>query len=737
MEETLICPVCGHHNPPEASFCQNDGVPLQGGDPEDPLVDRLVGNYRLKERIGEGGFGVVYRAEHRELKTQFAVKILHPQFSANAHVAERFRPEAAAAGRLRHENVVHIADFGQCKGIGYYYVMEYLDGMTLKEVLDAEEVFSPERLLHIADQVTSAMERVHSLNIIHRDLKPENIFLITKNNRKDHVKLVDFGIAKMMDGEGGVSLTRTGLSVGTPLYMSPEQARGQLRKLNRRSDIYSWGVILFELLTYQPPFFSENPHDVVMLQIRGAPPRLSDTHPFRTFSDELEAFFQKILAKKPEQRFGTMTEVYEAFAPLIASPEAFYDDPHAMGQLHAEPQSRSPFAFPSYEEGQDGLEHTGEQLRDVTSEEGELSSLDEIPALVAPLRDSDTPDADTAIFTPPHVEEFEMSPPLDESEEAGETVRLGASDVANIKDKSRRLAEASAFAEPDGDVLTEALTDESDDDWEGETTPAFHIPLTTTSTTSDSPDLDAGDAVANIRASASAGDTSEAVWSGQSMATDPNAIRSPLQRYWGPILGGAVVLSLAFLLWVNATPEHTSVMSGQPEPVGQRDAGMASGKAISPPEKRLVVRVPDHKQTAPEKRREVPEPQVRRVVPVAPRRIAPRRRPKRKRWYRLVVRSNPKARCYLVRHSRRKRLRRFGSTPCRLRGRFGRTYTIQLQRPGYRPAMRIWTVEDNEVWMLTLRSKKKKSNTTKRPGSGDVFNQTPNPFQDRNKPPKR
>lgn len=324
VEQIVICPSCGHKNPASARFCQNDGFPLRDGNPNDPLVGRLVGNYRLLERKGEGGFGVVYLAEHNNLKTRFAVKILHPQFSANRHIAERFRREALTAGKMRHEHVVSIADFDQAPGVGYYYVMEYLQGKTLKSCLDDGEEFSPARILHVARQVTSAMERVHSLNIIHRDLKPENIFLLEKGGVSDYVKLVDFGIAKLMDEEG-TSLTRTGLSVGTPLYMSPEQARGQLKALDHRSDIYSWGIILFEMLTYRPPFFSENPHEVVMMQIREMPPRLAEVCPERHFAPALEELVRRILAKNPLDRPTSMQEVYAELEDILSAPDAFQE----------------------------------------------------------------------------------------------------------------------------------------------------------------------------------------------------------------------------------------------------------------------------------------------------------------------------------------------------------------------------------------------------------------------------
>ncbi|MCK6513005.1 serine/threonine protein kinase [Myxococcota bacterium] len=354
QNETTPCPICEHLNASNAVFCQNCGSSLQAHDPEDPLVGRMVGNYRLLQRKGEGGFGVVYRAEHRELHTSFAVKILHPQFSANRQAAERFRREALAAGKLRHEHVVYIADFGQAKGIGYYYAMEFLQGETLKEAIEKAQVFPKERILHIARQVTSAMDRVHALKIVHRDLKPENIFLIEKDGSPDYVKLVDFGIAKIMD-EATASITRTGLSVGTPLYMSPEQARGNLRTLDQRSDIYSWAIIVYEMLTGRPPFYSDNPHDVVMQHIRSAVPAMSERSKLRCFSDELEDLFQRALAKDPEQRPPSMIAFYQELEPCLLDPDAIEEKKRTRGPLLSLARKRKKLAQTTKEEN---AEHT-------------------------------------------------------------------------------------------------------------------------------------------------------------------------------------------------------------------------------------------------------------------------------------------------------------------------------------------------------------------------------------------
>ncbi|TNE48921.1 MAG: serine/threonine protein kinase [Deltaproteobacteria bacterium] len=580
VEQIIICPACGHKNPAAAKFCQNDGYPLRDGNPDDPLVGRLVGNYRLLERKGEGGFGVVYLAEHNNLKTRFAVKILHPQFSANRHIAERFRREALAAGKMRHEHVVSIADFDQAPGVGLYYAMEYLEGKTLKSSLDDGEEFGPSRILHVARQVTSAMERVHSLNIIHRDLKPENIFLLEEGGVNDYVKLVDFGIAKLMDEEGA-SLTRTGLSVGTPLYMSPEQARGNLKALGPRSDIYSWGVILFEMMTYRPPFFSENPHEVVMMQIREMPPRLSEVCPDRVYSPDIEDFMRRVLAKDPNDRPPTMLKMYEELEDILSAPDVMQDTGLTQVVEQREEWANSntvhvstPTATQTTREvleeeaGKSLVESTGEHLQPahVTSEE----FMD--PSQTGEELREDTPDWRN-VFPDNNLDDEELSDTIsgkNMDEALAEAAKAGSSspavDVNFVSGDDLPLppmiGQASTLPPP-------PLVDE------GEVSPSGKVSDTISPETQESHNTEelSPEAIRYAKQAAfqmappadddaKSDSDSEEGKTFTSFSTDPNALRSPLQRYGTLIVVGVFVfvgIIAGLIYWLRTSEPEPSI----------------------------------------------------------------------------------------------------------------------------------------------------------------------------------
>src|ERR1700690_2325398 len=217
--------------------------------PTDMLIGQTVGNYLVTQKLGEGGMGSVYLAEHPGIGKKVALKVLHNEFSANREVAERFFHEAKAVNAIGHPNIVDIVDYGmlQAGASGHdqlvYFIMEYLAGGTLSDLIRAEAPLPPERALMIALQVADALAASHKCGIVHRDLKPDNIILISRGRERDFVKLLDFGIAKLTGHAQGSHRTRTGIVLGTPAYMSPEQCEGRAN-VDHRTDVYALGICL-------------------------------------------------------------------------------------------------------------------------------------------------------------------------------------------------------------------------------------------------------------------------------------------------------------------------------------------------------------------------------------------------------------------------------------------------------------------------------------------------------------
>ena len=270
----------------------------------------VLGSYRLLELIGEGGMGRVYLAEHARLGRKVALKLLRSELGANAQLVSRFFAEARAVNRICHENIVEITDFIENEGGDNYYIMEFLPGQNLHEVAQ-RGLLSLERTLGIAVQVCSALTSVHDAGIIHRDLKPENVFLTERGGRRDYVKLLDFGIAKLVGAEEALPTHKTGAGtiLGTPEYMSPEQGSGS--PLDHRSDIYSLGIILYELITGKNPFPGQNFGEMLLKRIAGPPPAKPSRCPGADprVPRELDELVMQCLATQPAARPQRISEV--------------------------------------------------------------------------------------------------------------------------------------------------------------------------------------------------------------------------------------------------------------------------------------------------------------------------------------------------------------------------------------------------------------------------------------------
>ena len=298
--------------------------PRQGPPPQDVLIGQTVGNYLVTQKVGEGGMGSVYLAEHPTIGKKVALKVLHAEFATNTAVVERFFNEAKAVNSIAHPNIVDIVDYGVIQ-IGpngsdqlVYFIMEYLAGQTLAQIIRAEAPLPPERALTISLQVADALAASHRAGIVHRDLKPDNIILIQRGRDPDFVKLLDFGIAKLTSDNRSGSRTRTGLVLGTPAYMSPEQCEGSA-KVDHRTDIYALGICLYEMLVGRVPFIGEGYGEILVQHLTQKPIEPSR---YRMMSPHVEQVVLKALEKRQDLRYPTMDEFIRAMADPVGYVES-------------------------------------------------------------------------------------------------------------------------------------------------------------------------------------------------------------------------------------------------------------------------------------------------------------------------------------------------------------------------------------------------------------------------------
>jgi serine/threonine-protein kinase len=285
-------------------------------------LGQTVGNYRVVAKLGEGAMGAVFLAEHPVIGRKAALKVINPEHARNPEVVARFVNEATAINRVGHQHIVEVTDFGRTPAGDFYFAMEYLEGRALSDLIAAEAPFAPERALRIAAQIADALAASHTHGVIHRDLKPENVFLVTRGEDSSFVKVLDFGLAKLVHEQDRLRATETrpGVVMGTPYYMSPEQCEGRC-EIDARADIYSLGVVLFEMLTAHLPFGGAAYGEVLMKHLTMRPPSARSLVP--GLPDELDAILERALAKRPAQRFPTMELFRDALLePAAHAPEA-------------------------------------------------------------------------------------------------------------------------------------------------------------------------------------------------------------------------------------------------------------------------------------------------------------------------------------------------------------------------------------------------------------------------------
>jgi serine/threonine-protein kinase len=276
---------------------------------------RQLGQYRLIKLLGAGGMGEVYLAEHRMLKRPCAIKLIHADRAGDPQTLARFEREVQMTARLSHWNTVEIFDYGRTDDGTFFYVMEYLPGLSLEDLLERHGPMPAARVIHLLRQTCQGLREAHAVGLIHRDIKPGNVFAAQRGGLYDVVKLLDFGLVKPVADGSSARLTQEGAISGTPLFMSPEQARG-LGDLDARSDIYSLGAVAYALLTGRPPFDNPNPMEVMIAHVRDEvvlPSKLQSDVPA-----DLEQVILRCLVKNPEGRFQDVESLEQALADCAA-----------------------------------------------------------------------------------------------------------------------------------------------------------------------------------------------------------------------------------------------------------------------------------------------------------------------------------------------------------------------------------------------------------------------------------
>jgi eukaryotic-like serine/threonine-protein kinase len=321
---------------------------------QDPFVGKVIdGRYEIQQRVGEGGMGVVYKARQISIDRVIALKMLNQQMAGDPQWVQRFYNEAKACSRLQHPNTIRMFDFGQTSDGRLFMTMEFLDGMSLREALQKGPL-APQRVVKILIQCCASLAEAHSIGIIHRDIKPDNVFLLNMAGSPDFVKLLDFSVAKLLEGDR--MKTQAGVVFGTPQYMSPEQGRGL--PLDARSDLYALGILAFEMLNGNVPFHDDNPMTVIQMHLHAGVPPMPDSVPY-----SVQQIVRRALEKDAGRRYQSsgemMAHCQQVFAEVsqggmsigaggmprtmvAGGPPQMQQSPHMMQPMMQQPQMQQP-----------------------------------------------------------------------------------------------------------------------------------------------------------------------------------------------------------------------------------------------------------------------------------------------------------------------------------------------------------------------------------------------------------
>ena len=334
MSALKICPQCGTEYELDQRFCPKDGSTLKSQGAATDIVGSIIADrYHVLKKLGEGGMGTVYLAEHVKMGRKSAVKVMNPGMVNDADAISRFNREAANASKISHTNVAAVYDFGETPDGLIYLAMEFVEGPALTKIIEQNGALAPIRAADITRQAAEALAVAHDMGIVHRDLKPDNIMIAKNRDGSDCVKVVDFGIAKAANNEAQ-KVTKTGLVVGTPEYMSPEQLAGD--KLDGRSDIYSLALVAFAMMTGKLPFPGETVQESMIARLTDEPKKLVEMKADVNWPPAVQLVMDKALQRDADLRYTSASEfgrdLYKAVSsmPESAATSAFTAVMHRM-----------------------------------------------------------------------------------------------------------------------------------------------------------------------------------------------------------------------------------------------------------------------------------------------------------------------------------------------------------------------------------------------------------------------